>query len=44
MSFGFKNVTATDVEAEDGTKVAASVIFPDDFRSNGWKCGGKMPP
>ena len=30
MSFGFKNVTATDVEAEDGTKVAASVIFPDD--------------
>jgi hypothetical protein len=30
MSFGFKNVTATKVEAKDGTKVAASVIFPDD--------------
>jgi hypothetical protein len=30
MSFGFKNVTATNVEAENGTKVAASVIFPDD--------------
>jgi len=29
MSFGFTNVTATDVEA-NGTKVAASVIFPDD--------------
>ena len=29
MSFGFRNVTATDVEA-NGTKVAASVIFPDD--------------
>jgi hypothetical protein len=30
MGFGFRNVTATDVEAKDGTKVAASVIFPDD--------------
>jgi hypothetical protein len=30
MDFGFTNVTATDVEAEDGTKVAASVLFPDD--------------
>jgi hypothetical protein len=30
MSFGFRNVTATKVEAKDGTKVAASVIFPDD--------------
>jgi hypothetical protein len=30
MGFGFRNVTATDVEANDGTKVAASVIFPDD--------------
>ena len=30
MSFGFRNVTATNVEAKDGTKVAASVIFPDD--------------
>ena len=29
MSFGFRNVTATKVEA-NGTKVAASVIFPDD--------------
>jgi hypothetical protein len=29
MSFGFRNVTATNVEA-NGTKVAASVIFPDD--------------
>ena len=29
MGFGFRNVTATDVEA-NGTKVAASVIFPDD--------------
>ena len=29
MGFGFTNVTATDVEA-NGTKVAASVIFPDD--------------
>src|SRR6516165_9572097 len=29
MGFGFMNVTATDVEA-NGTKVAASVIFPDD--------------
>jgi hypothetical protein len=30
MDFGFTNVTATDVQAKDGTKVAASVIFPDD--------------
>jgi hypothetical protein len=30
MDFGFRNVTATDVTAKDGTKVAASVIFPDD--------------
>ena len=30
MSFGFRNVTATNVEAKDGTKVAASVIYPDD--------------
>jgi hypothetical protein len=30
MNFGFRNVTATKVEAKDGTKVAASVIFPDD--------------
>lgn len=30
MDFGFRNVTATDVKAKDGTKVAASVIFPDD--------------
>jgi hypothetical protein len=30
MRFGFGNVTATDVEATDGGKVAASVIFPDD--------------
>jgi hypothetical protein len=29
MGFGFRNVTATDVE-NDGTKVAAAVIFPDD--------------
>ena len=29
MNFGFRNVTATNVEA-NGTKVAASVIFPDD--------------
>jgi hypothetical protein len=29
MSFGFRNVTATNVEA-NGTKVPASVIFPDD--------------
>jgi hypothetical protein len=29
MSFGFRNVTATSIEA-NGTKVAASVIFPDD--------------
>src|SRR5215467_4897902 len=32
MGFGFWNVTATDGEATDGTKVAASVIFPDDPR------------
>jgi len=30
MGFGFTNVTATDVKAEDGTKIAASVISPDD--------------
>jgi hypothetical protein len=30
MSFGFTNVTATDIEAENGTKVAASVLFPGD--------------
>jgi hypothetical protein len=30
MGFGFKNVTTTDVEAGNGTKVAASVLFPDD--------------
>ena len=30
MGFGFRNVTATDVKAKDGTKVAASVIYPDD--------------
>lgn len=30
LGFGFTNVTATDVKAPDGTKVAASVIFPDD--------------
>ena len=30
MGFGFRNVTATDVKAKDGTKVAASVIFPND--------------
>jgi hypothetical protein len=30
MGFGFRNVTATDVQANDGTKQAASVIFPDD--------------
>jgi hypothetical protein len=30
MGFGFKNVTTTDVQAKDGTKVDASVIFPDD--------------
>src|SRR5262249_51615243 len=30
MSFGFRNVSATDVKAKDGTKVAASVIYPDD--------------
>jgi len=30
MSFGFRNVTATNVEADNGTKVPASVIFPDD--------------
>jgi hypothetical protein len=30
MGFGFGNVTTTDVKAPDGTKVAASVIFPDD--------------
>ena len=30
MNFGFRNVTATNVEAKDGTKVAASVIYPDD--------------
>jgi len=30
MGFGFKNVTTTDVVAENGTKVAASVLFPDD--------------
>jgi hypothetical protein len=30
MDFGFKNVTTTDVEAGNGTKVAASVLFPDD--------------
>jgi hypothetical protein len=29
MGFGFRNVTATNVEV-NGTKVAASVIFPDD--------------
>src|SRR5215472_12077992 len=29
MSFGFRNVSATGVKAKDGTKVAASVIFPD---------------
>jgi hypothetical protein len=29
VGFGFTNVTATDVET-NGTKVAASVIFPDD--------------
>ena len=29
MGFGFTNVTATSIEAK-GTKVAASVIFPDD--------------
>ena len=29
MAFGFRNVTANNVEA-NGTKVAASVIFPDD--------------
>jgi len=29
MNFGFRNVTATNVEA-NGTKVAASVIFSDD--------------
>ena len=31
MNFGFRNVTATNVEA-NGTKVPASVIFPDDPR------------
>jgi hypothetical protein len=30
MGFGFKNVTTTNVQAENGTKVAASVLFPDD--------------
>jgi hypothetical protein len=30
MGFGFKNVTTTDVQAKDGTKIDASVIFPDD--------------
>ena len=30
MGFGLTNVTATDVEDKYGTKVAASVIFPDD--------------
>jgi hypothetical protein len=30
MGFGLKNVTTTDVQAKDGTKVDASVIFPDD--------------
>jgi hypothetical protein len=30
MGFGFTNVTATDVDTKDGTKVAASVIFPND--------------
>jgi hypothetical protein len=30
MSFGFTNVKSTEVEANDGTKVAASLIFPDD--------------
>src|SRR5262249_2129909 len=29
-SFGFGNVTATDVEANDGSKVPASVLFPND--------------
>src|SRR5215472_15999097 len=29
MRFGFRNVTATNVEA-NGTKVAASVLYPDD--------------
>ena len=30
MGFGFGNVTATDVEANDGRKVPASVLFPND--------------
>ena len=30
MFFDSKNVTFTDVEAGDGTKVPASVLFPDD--------------
>jgi len=28
--FGFSNVTSTDVEAKDGAKVPASVVFPGD--------------
>jgi hypothetical protein len=30
MGFGFMNVTATDVETNDGSKVPASVLFPND--------------
>jgi len=30
LGFGFTNVKATDVEASDGSKVPASVLFPDD--------------
>jgi hypothetical protein len=30
MFFDSKNITFTDVEASDGSKVPASVLFPDD--------------
>ena len=30
MSFDSKNITFTDVEASDGSKVPASVLFPND--------------
>ena len=32
-AFDSKNITFTDVEANDGTKVPASVLFPNDPKS-----------
>ena len=42
-AFNSKNVTFADVEAADGTKVPASILFPT-IRSVGSKCGGPIQP